>query len=175
MSLLPVRNSAGNLKLIAWEVSLNGAITRRGDSGNQAGSARLIRAAKVGKYTVTGVKTASGNLKLISWLISQTSNGGISIARVDDSSDQAGQIRGNALMYRPNGAVSAVKTASGDLKLIRWRVTNSGAITRISDSGNQTGNAALINMSPNPPNAQVPIVTAVRTAQGRLKLITWDD
>jgi hypothetical protein len=170
-----VRDGQGNLKLIAWEVSPNGTITRRGDSGSQAGNARMIRAEKAGQYTVTAVRTASGDLKLISWALSQNSNGGVSIARAGDSGNQAGAIQDNALLARPNGAVSAVKTASGDLKLIRWRVSSSGAIARIGDSGDQAGSATLVNISPNPNSSQVPMVTAVRTAQNTLKLITWDD
>ena len=170
-----VRDSQGNLKLIAWEVSPRGVITRRGDSGNQAGNARMVQAAKAGEYTVTSVQTATGDLKLISWLISQNPNGSINIARVDDSGDQAGQIQGNALLQRPDGAVSAVRTASGDLKLIRWQITHAGAIARTGDSGHQAESATLINISANHNGGQAPIITAVRTAQNTLKLITWDD
>jgi len=59
------------LKLIAWSATANGAITRRSDSGEQAGTASLISLLPVtglgGVTLVTAVRTASNTLKLISW------------------------------------------------------------------------------------------------------------
>jgi hypothetical protein len=66
-----VRTAAGSLKLIAWGISATGAISRRSDSGEQAGTASLITALPVtgvtGVTLVTAVRTASNTLRLISW------------------------------------------------------------------------------------------------------------
>jgi hypothetical protein len=71
-----VRTGSGNLKLISWQVSKAGPIVRRGDSGNQAGSATLIHLQPGNRLTeggggsitmITPVRTAGGNLKLINW------------------------------------------------------------------------------------------------------------
>ncbi|MGD1856510.1 MAG: hypothetical protein ACFB2W_19905 [Leptolyngbyaceae cyanobacterium] len=167
-----VRASEGNLKLIVWRVDPDGTITRRGDSGNQAGDARMIRATNSSGNIVTAVRTAQGNLKLITWE-PKLQEGQLNLARVDHS--EAGGIGDNALIQRPGGVTSAVKTEAGNLKLIGWRISPSGAITRLGDSGTQTGAASLINLNISPSTVNAPVVTSVRTAENRLKLISWDD
>ncbi|NEQ49089.1 MAG: hypothetical protein F6K11_03005 [Leptolyngbya sp. SIO3F4] len=169
-----VRASQGNLKLIVWRVDPNGTIIRRGDSGNQAGSARMIRAANSNGHIVTSVRTAEGNLKLITWE-PKLQGGQLNLSRVADSGNQAGGIGDNALIQRPGGVTSAVKTREGTLKLISWRVSPSGAITRLGDSSTQAGTASLINLNISPSTDNSPVVTSVRTAENRLKLISWDD
>lgn len=66
-----VRTAAGDLKLIAWSVDTSGAVTRRSDSGNQAGTASLINLVPVGGVggvtLMTAVRTATNTLKLITW------------------------------------------------------------------------------------------------------------
>lgn len=169
-----VRDSGGNLKLIVWQVNPDGSITRRGDSGNQAGRALLIRAANSSGYIVTSVHTTDGNLKLITWE-PKLQGGRLNLVRVADSGNQAGVIGDNSLIQRPGGVTSAVQTQAGTLKLISWRISSSGAITRLGDSGNQAGTAASINLTSSPSTANAPVVTSVRTAENRLKLISWDD
>ncbi|MEM9486128.1 MAG: hypothetical protein AAGA83_20825 [Cyanobacteria bacterium P01_F01_bin.116] len=169
-----VRDSSGNLKLIVWQVNPDGSITRRGDSGNQAGRALLIRAANSSGYTVTSVRTTDGSLKLITWE-PKLQGGRLNLVRVADSGTQAGFIGDNSLIQRPGGVTSAVQTQPGTLKLISWRISSSGTLTRLGDSGNQAGAAASINLTSSPSTANAPIVTSVRTSENRLKLISWDD
>ncbi|MEM6251834.1 MAG: hypothetical protein AAF821_02830 [Cyanobacteria bacterium P01_D01_bin.156] len=169
-----VRTAQGKLKLIVWQVNPDGTITRRGDSGNQAGNARMIRSANSSGYIVTSVRTAQGKLKLISWE-PKLQGGQLNLARVADSGNQAGGIGDNSLMQRPRGVLSAVKTESGKLKLIRWHVSPSGAIERLGDSGNQAGNASLINLDASSSSANAPVVTSLKTGGNRLKLISWED
>ena len=64
--------------------------------------------------------------------------------------------------------ITAVRAAS-NLKLITWRATASGPITKLADSGNQAGAASHIDIVHGKR-----IVTAFRTAGGDLKLISWD-
>jgi hypothetical protein len=126
-------------------------------------------------HVVTAVRTAEGNLKLITWEISAD---GRTVSRLADSGDQAGTIGDNSLAALPDGVVSAVRTAEGSLKLIGWAVASNGAITRRSDSAGQAGTSTLINLvagdgTRDGAGRSVSLVTAVRTAEGRLKLITW--
>lgn len=169
-----VRSAQGKLKLIVWRVDPNGAITRRGDSGNQAGSARMIRATNSGNYIVSSVRTAAGQLKLITWK-PKLQGGELNLDRVADSGNQAGDIGDNALIQRRGGVTSAVKTQAGTLKLISWRISSSGAVTRLGDSGNQAGTASLINLNVSHYTADAPVVTSLKTAENRLKVISWDD
>lgn len=163
-----VRTSGGDLKLISWDVNNTGsAVTRRGDSGNQAGRASLINiCALTNSRFATAVRTAAGNLRVILWNLE--SNG--ALTRLSDSGNAAGAV-GDISIVRiaSDRAVTSVRTADGDLRLINWRLA-SNAVTRLGDSGNQAGNARNIRSVLGPSNQ---IVTAVRTSGGDLKLITW--
>ena len=105
----------------------------------------------------------------------------MSIAFLADSGSEAGDIHSSpvsaAVQYDSDGnwiVTTAVITASETLKLITWRIDPSGApITRLHDSGDQAGSAsvAALALAAGPLNASV--ASAVRTADGSLKLIGW--
>lgn len=163
-----VRTASGNLKLISWDVNNAGtSITRRGDSGNQAGRASMIKIVAVSENRfVAAVRTGSNRLKLIGWRLN--SNG--SLKRLADSGNAAGVVKDISMAELSGGrVVTAVRTESGNLKLITWRVTDS-AIIRLGDSGNQAGSARIIRVIIDGfGNA----VTPVKQANNTLKLITW--
>lgn len=168
-----VRANDGSLKVIVWDVNAAGNIARKGDSANQAGDARMIRMVRVPSGDlVTSVRAANGSLKLISWRVS---GNGETVTRLGDSGSQAGGIGDNALMARAPGVLSAVRAEDGHLKLIAWDVTGGGAFHRQGDSYNLAGEASLIAFCPESLTGGAPIVTACRTAEGTLKLISWDD
>jgi astacin len=168
-----VRANNGSLKVIVWDVDANGNIARKGDSANQAGEARMIRMVRLPSGDlVTSVRAANGSLKLISWRVS---GNGETVTRLGDSGNQAGGIGDNALMARTPGVISAVRADDGHLKLIAWEVSGGGAINRQGDSYNLAGEASLIAFCPESLSGSAPIVTACRTAEGTLKLISWDD
>jgi hypothetical protein len=121
------------------------------------------------------VRDGAGNLKLISW---QVSADGMTVSRQADSGSQAGTILDNSLLALEDGVVSAVRTAAGRLKLIAWSIGPTGTVTRRGDSGNQAGNATLIQLRPGSglvdgAGRSVTMITPVRDAAGKLKLITW--
>lgn len=64
-----VSTSSGKLKVIMWRTNGSAStITRIGDSGNQAGTASLIRIVGTSHHKMTtAVKTGAGDLKLITW------------------------------------------------------------------------------------------------------------
>jgi len=170
-----VRDGDGDLKLIVWGVTSAGSFSRLSDSGAQAGAATLIRVAHdVHGNVVTAVRDGDGDLKLITWRIGSE---GL-VTRLKDSGNQAGAIGDNALAAHGDGVVSAVRTAPGSLRLIAWSTTAAGVLTRRSDSAGQAGAASLIEVvpgdgTPDSAGRSVSTVTAVRTAAGALKLITW--
>jgi hypothetical protein len=167
-----VRAADGSLKLIVWDISASGnQVTRLGDSGSQAGAATKIRSVMDPfGHVVTAVRAGNKSLKLISWNISEDGN---TVTRMGDSGKQAGFIGSNALMVRPNGVLSAVRTKQGTLKLIDWALDAAGTITRQGDSGSQAGQALLVTLTQEPLAGACPFVSAVRTAESTLKLITW--
>jgi len=168
-----IRTAGGALKLIAWRVESNGAITRRGDSGNAAGAATLIRSAIDGfGQVVTSCRTASGDLRVISWRVSQN---GLQVTRLGDSADQAGRIGDNSIVVHDGTrAISGVRMANGDLRLIEWLLGQGGAVARNGDSANQAGTSSRISLNPAPIPGAIPVVSAVRTGPGSLRLISWE-
>jgi hypothetical protein len=173
-----VRTGSGKLKLISWDDGLGqGPIQRLADSGNQAGEATLITVQPVDPIggeadLVTAVRTGAGKLKLIAWEAKQ----GGPIKRLGDSGEQAGKVKLIALSMKqrtpgvpdaPFVAITAVRTASGNLKLIAWGISPDGTrIDRLGDSGDRAGAVSEI--------AIAETVTAVRTGSGNLKLISWN-
>jgi hypothetical protein len=69
----------------------------------------------------------------------------------------------------PDRVVTAVRTASGDLKVIVWDVGGDGAITRRGDAAG--GPVSRISMTDWPEGPGV--VTAVRDSDNNLKVIAW--
>jgi hypothetical protein len=173
----------GQLKLISWDVTAD-SIVRRGDSGNQTGGARLTHVAVLSEQlAVTGCATTNGNLKLISWRIGTDG----SFARLADSGSAAGRVHWIALLPLPDEGygtrvLTAVSDSERNLKLIVWRVTSTGQITRVGDSGGQAGWSSHIRAVLHAPGL---VVTSVmgrpqlwprlpwKNYSGRLKLITW--
>lgn len=145
-------------------------LCRRGDSGGQAGFVGEIAAVKhQARQVVTAVRTQAGTLKLIAWRVN--TNG--SISRTGDSSNQAGQASWISIAKDLTGSryVTAVRTASGNLKLISWDINDAGTnINRRGDSGSQAGTASIIKIVAGENNR---FITAVRTSSKRLKLISW--
>jgi hypothetical protein len=169
-TLSAVRDGSGNLKLISWRTG--DATSRVDDSDNQAGAVTEIALTRAVNLAVTAVRAGDGTLKLISW---RTGNRLDQISRAADSDNQAGAATRIAAVSIGGASqadvVTPVRTASGNLRLISWNVTNAGGatITRLGDSRDQAGEVSLIAASVN----QNIILTAVRAGDGNLKLIAW--
>lgn len=163
------------LRTIVWRVSSSGErITRVGDSGNSMGAATHVDTVMTdsGHLLVSCRKLSGRRLKLITFAVSST---GRSVRRVADSGNLAGRIGANSVIVRPYGALSAVSTAEGNLKLIKWEITSSGRIRRLSDSSDQAGRISLVAPVLVDQTGPPPICTFVRAGDGHLFGITWDD
>ena len=140
-------------------------ITHQGSKG--AGKAsRIALQAFNENEALTAVRSSSGNLLLIGW---DTSDG---IERRADSNTQAGAVHEIALNVLGRRAVTSVRTGDGRLLLISWDVPDGlGSITRVKDSNTLAGEASLIEATVTIDVST--LVTAVRAANGKLKLISW--
>jgi hypothetical protein len=173
--LTAVRSGNKTLKLIQWAVNDDGGITRVGDSASAAGEASSIDVAR-GRLFVTACRSSSGNLLLISWEVGPT---GAIIRRGDSRTvggDQAGDARNIRIVALSETLfVTAVRTESGKLMLITWRLDASNELIRMGDSGDAAGEAheiSLVNASPDP-SGNHRVITAVRGGDSNLVLITW--
>ena len=93
------------------------------------------------------------------------------VRRSDSGVDAAGEVGEIALVgVFFDIVVTAVRSASGTLKVIKWRIGRSGAVPRLDDSGSDAGEASHISAAVNGDL----LVTAVRSGSDNLKLIAWD-
>jgi hypothetical protein len=163
-----VRDGSGDLKVIAWEVGSNGALTRRGDASAGAVSGLAITDWPGGPGVVTAVRTGSGTLKVIAWAVDATG----SVQRRGDG--EAGGVKDLAVSSPDGfaGVVTPVVNASGKLEVIAWKLSNSGTFTRAeTGSGGACTNVAVTALTKAGGTARCAV--AVRTGGGNLKLITW--
>jgi hypothetical protein len=146
-----IRTRAGDLKLISWEVAAAArTITRRGDSGTQAGEASLIRIVAVSpNLLVTAFRTAEGKLKVVPWRLTATGAvyrlaPGITTAEKVSEIDLAVQSTSGG-----GGRLVTIARISGKaeaVKLISWNVAADGVVGRLRDSGNQAGTGSMVRV-----------------------------
>ncbi|WP_428264838.1 M23 family metallopeptidase [Haliangium sp.] len=115
-----LRDGSGDLKLIAWEVSAAGQITRLGDAAAGAATKISVASNNTGEL-VTGFRSGTGKLELIAWRLSAagefTRNG-------EDSAGNVSQLD-LTRSFSVGGkrfAMPAVRDSLGDLEVIAWQV-----------------------------------------------------
>jgi hypothetical protein len=181
-------NYLDKYKLIVWNVSSDGSIIQREGEVEMVGTCSRLRVVATGPLSnghsvVTPLRDANGNLKLIAWWISAD---GQQVSRKGDAS--AGTISEVAANWMKNVVdpvkpgidaavvITAVRDGNGDLKMIRWHISRDGQ-QQISRHGDATAGAihsAIAVTSLGTSFEANHLVTAVRTADGYLKLIAWD-
>jgi hypothetical protein len=173
-----VRDSFGDLKVIAWAILDDGMIfERKGDATAGAVSAfdAVFQGAilppdgQTGKLVVnTAVRDSRGNLKLIQWFVS--ADAAQKVWR--GSSASAGATTSIAITraftpFTAEQLITAVRDGNGNLELIAWKTDG----RRLRREGDAFAGAVGEVVVSNPRNNIV--VTAVRDGRGNLKLIAW--
>ena len=173
-----VRNGSGDLELIQWSASADGATLQRIGSAS-AGSASHISLRTHGDLILTSLRNGAGNLEIITWRAH--SNG--TIDRLDTA--RAGSVHdvSSALSFDASGAqflTTAVRNGSSFLELIDWQVQTSGVLQRASSVTASTTSLAHIRSawnSQNPgavnPSPNTVLITALRNGSSDLELISW--
>jgi hypothetical protein len=140
----------GNLKLIAWQISENGAkITRIGDENHLTGEAGEVSEVALTNMpgfsgVLTAVKNGSGNLEVIAWGVNATTG----FKRLKDNQSPgntagtASHIAINHTGISQDSYVTSMRRGSGDLELIAFNCapTTNAPITRMGDHGSAQGN-----------------------------------
>ncbi len=170
------RTAERRLKLIGWRLNDDDSIDRLADSGDHAGVVEEISLAAPGAFPVTAVRTANGTLKLIVWDWNRPPAGpSKTIDRLFTSTEDLGEaslIR--SIVFDPNDAPGRLavsfRTGDGNLRLAVWRA--GASVTLEGDSGNQAGRITGNAIGVQDADAQR-LVSAVKTSEGRLRLIHW--
>src|SRR5262245_12163911 len=168
------RGSDGNLHVGAWKLNPStGVITKASEASGLGGPVHEIAMAQspLGDgRAIIAVSDGAGNLALKNWEIDQF---GALHVRGDTATQGNGAGQATNLAIRPllNGRVlTAVRTGSGMLKLIVWRIRQDGKIERLGDSGSQGEAASVISLAAIPGDR---VVTAIRDSGNNLRLVSW--
>ena len=138
---------------------------RRGDAS--AGGVKDTDAVFLsGNRAVTAVIDSANNLKLISWDV-------IGLETINRKADiSAGPVKDVQISeVAPNTILVAVRGQNDELKMIAYHVAAGGTFTRIAEQ--TAGTISQLSMT-TLPGTNRKVVTAVKDANGNLKLIVWD-
>jgi hypothetical protein len=129
--------------------------------------------------SVVAYRTAQGNLRLA---VYDVTLGGM-FSLTGDSGNQAGSVEKVAITaYDAKRVMTAVQLPDGTMKLIPWRINDDGTITRLHGVDDPTFNDPtagrvseidIVEYNDSVPGFNDFVVTAVRTAEGNLRLIAW--
>jgi hypothetical protein len=146
-----------------------------------AGPIEQIAVVQAGSLSVTAIRNGAGNLEVIVWSVLDEGGthtfvrGGQGIAGV--ASDISITVMPTDNIY-PYVVVTAFRNGSGLLELISWEITPDGKT--VKRSGTAVGSAmsrvaiAPIDVAPLNENIHLrAVATAVRNADGRLEVTTW--
>ncbi|MDR4504893.1 MAG: hypothetical protein MRK01_08920 [Candidatus Scalindua sp.] len=126
-----VRTSTGVLKVIAWRVYADGSIHRLADA--TAGLVSLVDVTPNPWGVSTTVRDSVGNLKVIAWKVVRE-NGSWQVQRQGSySAGSVSRLTATALDF-DYLMVSAVRTTSGDQKVIAWDVNDVGTVRRLGSA-----------------------------------------
>lgn len=173
-----VRDGAGKLRLIVWDVDQAGRVSRVGDStpgfGTAlAGAVRNVAITSLGEArVVTAVRDGDGKLRVIAWGVSE--NG--FLTRLGTGT--AGAIHEVAVVATSDRqVVTAVRGGGRRLKLIAWEIAADGQVLRQpppDDGGGVIGEVAAAPVILSQAPGQDPlVVTALRDSDGDLMLISF--
>lgn len=164
------RINSGRHKIIVWERSADGTLTRVSDSAKKAGPADLTTIASLGNgRIVTAVRTQELKEKLIAWDATSSD-----VTRLGSSATSPENI--DRLAFSSAGGSNVVSCArneqTGKFKLRLWDVSDDGmSIDQIADSGNEGWSVDQVSVLGFGPDL---IVTATNDAKcSRLNLTAW--
>lgn len=166
-----IRTEAGNLKLIAWDISVasNGtaSVVRLGQASAGRVSSLSISRAKNFNGVFTAVRDGGNKLKVVPWKISTN---GQTITR--GTSGSAGTIKtGIAVAPLAAGVAAAVRDADGDLRVVTWSVNSNGNIGQRRDTG-IAGKVTEIELL-TAPHGGSNLTSVLRSSSGKLLLVGW--
>jgi hypothetical protein len=175
-----VRNEAGNLKLIVWQVEYDGSVTRLGSAeGEPMPRTRLAIAplqrppftdVRRGRF-VTAIRLTTGLVKLTVWTVRED---GTIVRRGSRKTGETQDADFALATFSSDRVVTAVHDAVGRMKLISWHVDDEGTVTRLDDAiGEKVDEIALATYDSFPPDTGRLATIATAASDGALKVRAW--
>ncbi len=163
----------GKLKLIAWRISSDGkVVTRAGDIlGEEVKKVSIIH---TDDFIITASQLTDDRLNITSWKLS--SNGEFT----RKSSIRVGTVREVTLdksFHSKNSFITAISDSNGKLRLIAWDILEDGKLWRngqiVAGKAEKIASKKwFIGSNPSNPEGDY-LFTALRNAEGNLKVINW--
>ena len=164
-----VRTDNHSLKLIAWEIAGNGALSRVGEISRVGYIHGVKVAALTDSRLAVAVRTAENALNVMAFDISNAND----FTKLDD--DEAGVTDIMALSrIGPSGFAVVVRSQNSALKVITWVIDGGQLVRRDSDTAGPTSGLAATNLIYGSDTFNSILFVAARTAQSTLKIIPWN-
>ncbi len=166
--LVAYRTGGGSLRLALYGVTQGGSFSQL--ATYTGGSASKIDLVKAGSQYVTAMRQANGDLKLIAFSVVRRLNGPWSITRRGDAS--AGPVSAVAITATENfnGVAVAVRTGNNTLKVIPYRVEDSGnTLARGADADTGTYTSTDLDIT----SIAGGLAVASRNGDGNLEVTTF--
>jgi hypothetical protein len=169
-----VRNTEGRLQLASWK---QGVLGKLGEAMAGPVSAVTRPVASGSMLTTAVILGCAERLRLIVWSLAASGE----ITRLGDSDNQAGTVSRISCAHIAGKWATAVRDGNGLLKVIFWDITAAGAPKRIGDSGPRGDEIIDVDIAGLDFNdvafggadIEWRVVTAVRTKNSKLRVLTW--
>jgi hypothetical protein len=146
------------------------------DSNGFATDARLRLSGDLNRRGRVGCESSDWSLDSswrFHWHLERSSPMGIArLAQASTKGGGAGRFDVTSIV-NSNLIVTPAVTASGTLKLITWKFDNTGALTRLGDSGDLGGTGQVTGVATPPISIPADLCTVFRQASGELGLLVW--
>lgn len=171
-----IRTTAGPdaIKLITWDVTSTGVVTRLRDSGGQAGAGTLVRVTRDIHGSIVSAARVGFDVRVVVWRMGS-----------DGSLTRAGESRGyflssstQALLAHPDGVVCATGATGGGVNLAGFSTDATGGVVHRSDTAEQAGAGTRVDLvatngTTDAAGRRISTIALVQTTTGNLRVISW--
>lgn len=166
-----VRSLSGQVKLLLWTISATGVISGGQSLAELDGVVTHLDAiCGPEQQIIVSLRTLQGQLRLVGWRLQPDGNAQQPLFDTDDGGES---IRHQALLHSNRGILVAFCTDDRKVKLAAWDIDHEGLLTHHRQSVPLSAAAGPIMVCPELLDGNAPILTGIRTTQGRLTLTTW--
>jgi hypothetical protein len=142
VTIARLSGSTEAIKLMSWNVTSAGVVSRLKDSGTLAGSGRLVRVVLGGHGYITTAATVGLDVKVATWSVAADGM----FTRRGEATGPADINSCHSLLGHLDGVVCGTRAADGRIKLAAFTTTATGGVTLRSDSAYQAEEGTLVDL-----------------------------
>ena len=174
VTIARLSGSTDAIKLMSWNVTSAGVVSRLKDSGTLAGSGRLVRVVLGGHGYITTAATVGLDVKVATWSVAADGT----FTRRGEATGPADINSCHSLLGHPDGVVCGTRAADGRIKLAAFTTTATGGVTLRSDSAYQAEEGTLVDLvaadgTSDAAGRRVSTIALVRSPLQTMRLYSW--